>query len=138
MTNLSASTKQLPWLPDHAPSSLSGMTLKARHFHNQKARHSGRARASYPESIVPRAPIKRMTSNLKRRNDKRQPHLGANNKKSTSTEVDFNIQRKVNSIKILALISRQISQTMSLRFLHVCCPFARSPSSPCSLERSGS
>ncbi|EIO4104648.1 hypothetical protein OC523_022375 [Vibrio vulnificus] len=35
MTNLSASTKQLPWIPDHAPSSLSGMTLKARHFHNQ-------------------------------------------------------------------------------------------------------
>ncbi|HFQ5326044.1 TPA: hypothetical protein ACGUOR_001973 [Vibrio vulnificus] len=29
--------------PDHAPSSLSGMTLKARHFHDQKARHSGRA-----------------------------------------------------------------------------------------------
>ncbi|ANN28478.1 hypothetical protein FORC37_3327 [Vibrio vulnificus] len=36
-------TKQIPWFPDHAPSSLSGMTLKARHFHNQKARHSGRA-----------------------------------------------------------------------------------------------
>ncbi|EOV0143881.1 hypothetical protein ACOIXN_001210 [Vibrio vulnificus] len=43
MTNLSASTKQLPWIPDHAPSSLSGMTLKAQHFHNQEARHSGRA-----------------------------------------------------------------------------------------------
>ncbi|ELR8770891.1 hypothetical protein QRM40_002175 [Vibrio vulnificus] len=43
MTNLSASTKQLPWIPDHAPSSLSGMTLKARHFHYQKVRHSGRA-----------------------------------------------------------------------------------------------
>ncbi|EPN5030017.1 hypothetical protein ACT0UU_003518, partial [Vibrio vulnificus] len=36
-------TKQMSWFPDHAPSSLSGMTLKARHFHNQKARHSGRA-----------------------------------------------------------------------------------------------
>ncbi|HDY7917277.1 TPA: hypothetical protein RQK47_001711 [Vibrio vulnificus] len=43
MANLSPNTKQMPWFPDHAPSSLLAMTLKARHFHNQKARHSGRA-----------------------------------------------------------------------------------------------
>ncbi|EHK8987252.1 hypothetical protein KCU38_004338 [Vibrio vulnificus] len=43
MTNLSPNTKQLPWIPDHAPSPLLALTLKARHFHNQKARHSGRA-----------------------------------------------------------------------------------------------
>ncbi|ELS0753490.1 hypothetical protein QQ213_003293 [Vibrio vulnificus] len=43
MTNLSPNTKQLPWIPDHAPSSLSGMTLEARHFHYQRVRHSGRA-----------------------------------------------------------------------------------------------
>ncbi|AAO08525.1 TPA: hypothetical protein RQJ80_001443 [Vibrio vulnificus] len=28
MANLSPNTKQIPWFPDHAPSSLSGMTLR--------------------------------------------------------------------------------------------------------------
>ncbi|MCU8361399.1 hypothetical protein M2G65_22520, partial [Vibrio vulnificus] len=44
--------------------------------------------------IPPQAPIKRMTSNLKRRNDKRQPYLGVDNKQPISIVVNFRIHAR--------------------------------------------
>ncbi|MGL1060429.1 hypothetical protein, partial [Vibrio vulnificus] len=38
--------------------------------------------------------LERMTSNLKRRNDKRQPRLGVDNKQSISIVVNFRIRAR--------------------------------------------